>query len=80
MKQSRVLSAVVVYLLAISLTASVTAARQAEQEAKDILEATGVKGGFIVHIGCGDGHLYCSRLRNPLFSIRSLLMSDKQYI
>ena len=27
-----------------------------------------------------DIKVYCSRLRNPLFSIRSLLMSDKQYI
>jgi len=29
---------------------------QADQ-AKDILEATGVKGGLIVHVGCGDGKL-----------------------
>jgi len=28
-----------------------------EQEAKQILDATGIKGGLIVHIGCGDGKL-----------------------
>ncbi len=28
-----------------------------EQRAREILEATGVKGGLIVHVGCGDGRL-----------------------
>ncbi len=28
-----------------------------EQRAKEILDATGVKGGLVVHIGCGDGKL-----------------------
>jgi outer membrane protein assembly factor BamB len=28
-----------------------------EQEAEQILDATGVKGGLIVHLGCGDGRL-----------------------
>ena len=27
------------------------------QTAKDILETAGVKGGFVVHVGCGDGKL-----------------------
>ena len=54
MKKTSVLSAAFACLLAISLTVSATNARQAEQEANDILDATGVKGGFIVHIGCGE--------------------------
>lgn len=28
-----------------------------EDAAKKILDATGVQGGFIVHVGCGDGKL-----------------------
>jgi outer membrane protein assembly factor BamB len=34
-----------------------TPERTPEQQAGQILDATGVKGGFIVHIGCGDGKL-----------------------
>ncbi len=43
----------------ISCTFSVVLAGSADhkQEAKQILDATGVKGGLIVHIGCGDGKL-----------------------
>jgi outer membrane protein assembly factor BamB len=29
----------------------------AEQPAKDVLKASGIKGGLIVHLGCGDGKL-----------------------
>jgi hypothetical protein len=34
----------------------------AEQSAEDILEASGIKGGLIVHLGCGDGNLTASLL------------------
>jgi len=37
---------------------SVAKAQQtAQQQAQEILDATGVKGGLIVHLGCGDGEL-----------------------
>ncbi len=38
-------------------TLSVATAQPAQQEAQGILEATAVKGGLVVHIGCGDGKL-----------------------
>jgi len=72
MKQTSVLSAVFVYLLAISFMASITAARQADQEAKDILEATGIKGGFVVHIGCGDGRLTAALHANNSYAVHGL--------
>jgi len=47
--------------LTIALAAAILvcspAALAAEPSAKDILDATGVKGGLIVHLGCGDGKL-----------------------
>ena len=33
------------------------AARASQEAAPDILKATGVQGGLIVHVGCGDGKL-----------------------
>jgi len=38
------------------MSATVTA-RGHDQRARQIIDATGVKGGLIVHIGCGDGKL-----------------------
>src|SRR3989304_3351502 len=37
--------------------AAVTMAADPATEARTILDATGVKGGLIVHLGCGDGRL-----------------------
>ena len=54
------LLAIVSILLAARCSASRRArARQTspQQEARQILDATGVKGGLVVHIGCGDGRL-----------------------
>ena len=42
----------------VSICASaLTAAETTTREAKEILAATGVKGGLVVHIGCGNGQL-----------------------
>ena len=45
-------------LVGLSLAASALAARAAgATSAQEILSATGVKGGLVVHVGCGDGKL-----------------------
>ncbi|MCK4293992.1 MAG: class I SAM-dependent methyltransferase [Planctomycetes bacterium] len=45
-------------LLVLCMLSVVTAQTEGpKQEAKQILETTGIKGGLIVHIGCGDGKL-----------------------
>ena len=72
MKKTNVLSAALACFLAISLTAPATAATQVEQEAKDILDATGVKGGFVVHIGCGDGRLTAALHANESYAVHGL--------
>ncbi len=47
------------FVLYISCTLSAVIAQSSdcEQRAKQILDATNIKGGLIVHIGCGDGEL-----------------------
>ena len=72
MKRTRALFITLSYLLIILLTASATIARQVEQEAKDILDATGVKGGLVVHIGCGDGHLTAALRANDSYIVQGL--------
>ncbi len=48
-----------VFILWALCTLSIATAQMGspEQMAMRILKATGVKGGLIVHIGCGDGKL-----------------------
>jgi outer membrane protein assembly factor BamB len=41
-------------------------------EAKDILQATGVKGGLVVHVGCGDGKLTAALRANERYVVHGL--------
>ena len=44
----------------------------AAAEARKILEATGVRGGFVVHIGCGDGTLTAALRANESYLVHGL--------
>ncbi len=59
MRTGRRLLTKIACLVWISCTLSVAMAQPegARQQAKEILDTTGVKGGLIVHLGCGDGGL-----------------------
>ncbi len=46
-----------VHLLGVLCFLSVARAQHTTQDAKQILDDTGVKGGLIIHLGCGDGKL-----------------------
>jgi outer membrane protein assembly factor BamB len=56
MKKKSQISIIIVCLLAISCS-SLAAAPQHQRQARQILKATGIQGGLVVHIGCGDGKL-----------------------
>jgi len=43
-----------------------------QEEARSILDATGVKGGLIVHLGCGDGQLTAAFCRGPAYQVHGL--------
>ncbi|UCE47272.1 MAG: PQQ-binding-like beta-propeller repeat protein, partial [Phycisphaerales bacterium] len=43
-----------------------------EQQAQRILDATGVKGGLIVHIGCGDGKLTAALRAGDNYTVQGL--------
>ena len=42
------------------------------QTGKNILKATGVKGGLVVHIGCGDGRMTASLYANERYLVHGL--------
>ena len=62
-----------VALLPFALVASgVPEAGAAEPSAADILAATGVKGGLVVHLGCGDGKLAAALRANDRYLVHGL--------
>ena len=46
--------------------------QQAQQEAKRILNSTGIKGGLVVHLGCGDGRLTAALRADDSYLVHGL--------
>ncbi len=59
-------------LTLVLLAGLVTRAEAADPSARDILDAAGVKGGFIVHVGCGDGKLTAALRANDSYIVNGL--------
>jgi outer membrane protein assembly factor BamB len=72
MKNTSLLSAIFACLLVMSLISPAAQAQQMEQEAEKIFDATGVKGGLVVHIGCGNGRLTAALHVNDSYIIHGL--------
>jgi len=62
-----------VVLLLGGMTSRAAALQASEQEsAQQILEATGVRGGLVVHLGCGDGRLTAALRPNDRYLVHGL--------
>ena len=51
---------------------SASHAQQAQQEAERILNSTGIKGGLVVHLGCGDGRLTAALRADDSYLVHGL--------
>jgi len=69
-KKTGLISTIVV--LALVMVIAVCAAGAEHEQARQILNASGVKGGLIVHIGCGDGKLTAALRANDSFLVHGL--------
>jgi len=78
MKTKRWFFTKLAFVLCVVCTFSVVKAQTIsyEQKAKRILDTTGVKGGLIVHIGCGGGRLTPHLLGVSLSSIGAVHTND----
>jgi outer membrane protein assembly factor BamB len=73
MIKSRFLTVFVCILTAsCSLCAVEARAETPQQQARDILDAAGIKGGLIVHIGCADGELTAALGENEGYLVHGL--------
>lgn len=67
------LHVIVPFLVSLSSAALMADARDLPQDqAGQILDATGVKGGLVVHIGCGDGRLTAALRANDSYLVHGL--------
>jgi len=64
MKTKRFLFTTLIFVLCI-VPVIIAQPGASEQQAKQILDATNIKGGLIVHVGCGDGKLTAALLAAP---------------
>ncbi len=62
----------VCFLSAVLFASGACFAHTAQQKAQQILSDTGVKGGLVVHLGCGDGELTTALRANDSFTIHGL--------
>jgi outer membrane protein assembly factor BamB len=60
-------------------SAAVAASPSDNPQAMQILEATGVRGGLIVHLGCGDGRLTAALRQDERFLVQGL-DADPQHV
>ena len=59
------------------LLAAASASASLDQEAKQILNESGVQGGFVVHVGCGDGKLTAALRANDGYMVQGLETDEK---
>ncbi|MGB2864073.1 MAG: PQQ-binding-like beta-propeller repeat protein [Sedimentisphaerales bacterium] len=74
MKRYLVIESLICILLAVCLLSG--AAKANENDAitmgKEILDTTGVQGGIVVHLGCGDGMLTAALCANDCYTVHGL--------
>ena len=63
---------VIIAVLACATVMRSASARAATERAADMLAATGVRGGLVVHVGCGDGKLTAALRRNDSYLVHGL--------
>ncbi|MFQ6035045.1 MAG: PQQ-binding-like beta-propeller repeat protein [Sedimentisphaerales bacterium] len=74
MKNTRSISIILTCLLAVLCILPEARAQKTttEQQAKQLLDAAGINGGFVVHLGCGDGRLTAALYANDSYLVHGL--------
>ena len=74
--KARSISTTIILVLVLVVGARLAGAKQLSwsdrKQARQILDASGVKGGLIVHIGCGDGKLTAALRANDSYLVHGL--------
>jgi len=71
-RQLRTCGLAVILAATIGAHAAEVASAESNQQAREILDATGVAGGVIVHVGCGEGKLTAALAANDSYLVHGL--------
>ncbi|MHC4741507.1 MAG: class I SAM-dependent methyltransferase, partial [Planctomycetota bacterium] len=74
--RTRSVATVVCFLILCGTVGQVASGGQAEE----ILKATGVKGGLVVHLGCGDGRLTAALRAGDAYLVHGLAFESKDLV
>ncbi len=72
MIKARMITAVILTVLFLAVVRCHAIVLSAQQQAKDIIKETGIQGGLIVHVGCGDGKLTAALVVNKSYLVHGL--------
>lgn len=59
-------------IISVVVAADTAVGQDAAASAREILKSTGVEGGFVVHLGCGDGKLTAALRANDRYLVQGL--------
>jgi len=65
-------TAIMLCLISLALSGTAANAQSAHHQARQILDAAGVEGGIVVHLGCGDGKLTAALHVNDSYLVHGL--------
>ena len=77
MKNSKSVNSSLILALALLTVASLNAQTAQQKQAQQILDATGIKGGLVVHLGCRDGKLTAALRASDSFLVHGLDADSK---
>jgi len=72
MKHTYAMKMWVIAVLVACLSAGTALAKTNEEIARGILDSTGIKGGIVVHLGCGDGRLTAALRASDAYTVCGL--------
>ena len=72
MIKARMITAVILTVLFLAVVRCHAIVLSPQQQAKDIIKETGIQGGLIVHIGCGDAKLTAALGVNESYLVHGL--------
>ncbi len=80
MIKGRMIKVVILAVLFLGIVGRYAIALSPQQQAKDIIKETGIRGGFIVHVGCGDGKMTAALRVNDRYLVQGLDPDAKNVI
>jgi len=68
----KVIQSIILIVLILTLSSTTLGRLTPTQQARQILDSTGIEGGLVIHLGCGDGKLTAALRANDSYIVQGL--------